>query len=194
MESRVCPWCLQKTKKNSGIAQHMLTCPAKTSLAQLQQSQGKKRQRALSTSPALSTFSYSPDLSFDEEWVTTAQYNYDAVDEPFIEIGEAVIKNPELMIRELPGAKSRAITPCASLDLATTAEPPLVPQLLQWEETPQEIVANGSEGSEMEAGIGDNICSDISVEKLLVVSKIEGPSDMDVPTNLVIVQTGQFDT
>jgi hypothetical protein len=170
----------------------MSTCPAKTSLAQLQQN--KKRQRALSTSSALSTFSHNPDLSFDEEWITTAQYNYDAVDEPFIRIGETVIKNPELMIRELPGAKPQAITPCIPPDLSTTAEPPLVPQLLQWEETPQEIVANESEESEMEAGVGDSICSNIPVEKLPVVSKIECSSDVDVLTNLVIVQTGQLDT
>ena len=67
-------------------------------------------------------------------------------------------------------------------------------QLLQWEETPQEIVANESERSEMKTEIEDNICSNISVEKLLVVSMIESLSDVNVSTNLVIVQTEQFNT
>ena len=58
----------------------------------------------------------------------------------------------------------------------------------------QEIVANESEKSEMKTDVKDSIYSNISVEKLSVISKIKCFSDVNILTNLVIVQTEQLDT
>ena len=46
----------------------------------------------------------------------------------------------------------------------------------------------------MKTDVADSICSNISVEKLSIISKIECFSDVNVLTNLVIVQTEQLDT
>ena len=116
------------------------------------------------------------------------------MNESFIRIEETVIKNSELMIWEISDVKSQAITSCISSDLFIIVKSSLVSQLLQWEETSQEIITNESEKSEMKTDVADSICSNISVEKLSIISKIECFSDVNVLTNLVIVQTEQLDT
>jgi hypothetical protein len=89
------------------------------------------------------------------------------------ELRKIMIKSSELMIQELSDTKLQAITSCISSDLFTIIKSSLVLQLLQWEETLQEIVANESEKSEMKTDVEDSICSNIFVEKLSVISKIE---------------------
>ncbi len=46
----------------------------------------------------------------------------------------------------------------------------------------------------MKTDVADSIYNNISVEKLSVISKIECFSDVNILTNLVIIQTEQLDT
>jgi len=41
----------------------------------------------------------------------------------------------------------------------------------------------------MKTDIADSICSNISIKKLLVISKIKCFNDVNILTNLVIIQT-----